>query len=214
MATVLSPTEQKVIIENVSWQTYEQLLADLADRSAPRLTYDRGRLQIMSPTSSYEELNRNLALVVTILAAALGLDVRNLGSTTFRREDLSRGFEPDSCFYVEHEPSVRGKARIDLSQDPPPDLVIEIDITSGSLDKFPIYLQVGVPEIWHYDGRRLIIHQLTGGLYQESETSRAFPNVRAAELDGLLRESLTRPSTQWLRALQEWADRQTTTGPL
>jgi len=211
MATVLSPTEQKVIIENVSWQTYERLLADLADRSAPRLTYDRGRLQIMSPTSRHEELNRNLALVVTILAAALGLDVRNLGSTTFRREDLSRGFEPDSCFYVEHEPSVRGKARIDLSQDPPPDLVIEIDITSGSLDKFPIYLQVGVPEIWHYDGRRLTIHQLTGGAYQESETSRAFPNVRAADLDGLLLESLTQPSTQWLRALQEWADRQATT---
>lgn len=211
MATVLSPTEQKVIIENVSWQTYEQLLADLADRSVPRLTYDRGTLQIMSPTSRHEELNRNLALIVTILAAALGLDIRNLGSTTFRREDLSRGFEPDSCFYVEHEPDVRGKAKIDLSQDPPPDLVIEIDITSGSLDKFPIYFQVGVPEIWHYDGSRLTIHQLTGGVYRESETSGIFPNVRATDLDRLLGESLTQPSTRWLKALQEWAEQQRTT---
>ena len=208
MTTVLGPAEQKVIIEDVSWQTYEQLLADLADRSAPRLTYDCGTLEIMSPTPRHEELNRNLALIVTILAAALGLDVRNLGSATFRREDLGRGFEPDSCFYVEHEASVRGKARIDLSQDPPPDLVIEVDITSGSLDKFPIYRQIGVPEIWRYDGRRLTIHHRTDDEYQEGETSRAFRGVKADDLNKLLEESLSRPSTQWLRSVQDWADRQ------
>jgi Uma2 family endonuclease len=116
MATVLSPTEQKVIIENVSWQTYEQLLADLADRSAPRLTYDRGTLQIMSPTSRHEELNRNLPLTVTILAAALGLDVRNLGSTTFRRGNGSKHCKsgptdrrrPD---YFETREGTRGRRR-------------------------------------------------------------------------------------------------------
>jgi Uma2 family endonuclease len=208
MTTVLGPAERKVIIEDVSWQTYEQLLADLADRSAPRLTYDRGTLEIMSPTPRHEELNRNLALIVTILAAALGLDVRNLGSATFRREDLGRGFEPDSCFYIEHEASVRGKARIDLSQDPPPDLVIEVDITSGSLDKFPIYRQIGVPEIWRYDGHRLTIHHRTDDEYQEVETSRAFRGVKADDLQRLLEESLSQPSTQWLRSVQDWADRQ------
>lgn len=208
MTAVLNPTEQKVIIENVSWQTYEQLLADLADRGAPRLTYDQGTLEIMSPTARHEELNRNLALIVTILSAALGLDVRNLGSTTFRREDLSRGFEPDSCFYVEHERAVRGKAKIDLRLDPPPDLLIEIDLTSGSLDKFPIYGQVGVPEIWRYDGSRLVVHHLAGGGYKEHETSRAFPGVGAADLTRLLQESLTQPSTEWLRSLQAWADEQ------
>lgn len=208
MTTVLSPSEQRVIIEDVSWQTYEQLLADLAGRSAPRLAYDCGTLEIMSPTPRHEELNRNLALIVTILAAALGLDVRNLGSTTFRREDLSRGFEPDSCFYIEHEASVRGKAKIDLSQDPPPDLVIEIDITSGSLDKFPIYAQVGVPEIWRYDGHRLTIFHLVDNECQESESSRAFSGIEAADLTRLLQASLSQPSTQWLRSLQEWADRQ------
>lgn len=208
MTTVLNPTEQKVIIENVSWQTYERLLSDLADRSAPRLTYDRGILEIISPTSRHEELNRNLALIVTILAAALGLDVRNLGSTTFRREDISRGFEPDSCFYIEHEASVRGQAKIDLNRDPPPDLVIEIDITSGSLDKFPIYRQVGVPEIWRYDGHRLTIYHLLNDEYRACESSRAFPEIKAANLARLLQESLTQPSTQWLRSLQSWADAQ------
>ena len=208
MTAVLNPTEQKVIIENVSWQTYERLLADLSDRGAPRLTYDQGTLEIMSPTARHEELNRNLALIVTILAAALGLDVRNLGSTTFRREDLSRGFEPDSCFYIEHESAVRGRAKIDLSRDPPPDLLIEIDLTSGSLDKFPIYGQVGVPEIWRYDGSRLAIHHLSGGEYQESESSRAFRGVEAADLARLLQQSLTRPSTEWLKTLQAWAEKQ------
>ena len=208
MTAVLNPTEQKVVLEDVSWQTYEQLLAEFADRSTPRLTYDRGTLEIMSPTARHEELNRNLSLVVTILAAALGLDVRNLGSTTFRREDLARGFEPDSCFYVEHESAVRGKAKIDLAQDPPPDLLIEIDITSGSLDKFSIYRQVGVPEIWRYDGHRLTVHQLAGDAYRESETSRVFRGVEAADLARLLQESLSRPSTEWLRSLQAWADAQ------
>ncbi len=208
MTSVLNPTEQKVIIENVSWQTYERLLADLADRSAPRLTYDCGVLEIMSPTPRHEELNRNLALIVTILAAALGLDVRNLGSTTFRREDLGRGFEPDSCFYIEHEAAVRGKAKIDLSQDPPPDLVIAIDITSGSLDKFPLYGQVGVPEIWRYDGHRLTIFHLLNDEYQASESSRAFRGITAADLAHLLQESLNQPSTQWIRSLQDWANRQ------
>lgn len=208
MTSVLSQPEQKVIIENVSWQTYERLLADLADRASPRLTYDCGILEIMSPTPRHEELNRNLALIVTILAAALGLDVRNLGSTTFRRADLGRGFEPDSCFYIEHEAAVRGKAKIDLTQDPPPDLVIEIDITSGSLDKFPLYRQVGVPEIWRCDGNRLTIFHLSDNAYQTSESSRALGEIEAADLTRLLQESLSQPSTQWLTSLQDWADRQ------
>jgi Uma2 family endonuclease len=212
MAAVLNSTEQKVIIEPVSWQTYERLLADLDDRSAPRLTYDCGVLEIMSPTARHEELNRNLALIVTIVAAALGLDVRNLGSTTFRREDINRGFEPDSCFYIEHEAAVRGKAKIDLSHDPPPDLVIEIDITRGSLDKFPIYGHVGVPEIWRYDSHHLTIFHLVDDEYQARESSRAFPEIKAADLAQLLQESLSQPSTQWLRSLQDWADRQKADG--
>lgn len=208
MAAVLNPTEQKVIIEHVSWQTYERLLTDLADRSAPRLTYDCGVLEIMSPTSRHEELNHNLALIVTILAATLDLDVRNLGSTTFRREDLNRGFEPDSCFYIEHEAAVRGIAKLDLNHDPPPDLVIEINITSGSLDKFPIYRQVGVPEIWRYDSHRLTIFHLLSDEYQARESSRAFREIKAADLAQLLQASLSQPSTQWLTSLQDWADQQ------
>ena len=144
MATDLSPPEQRVLLTGVSWDTYERLLTDLENQSAPRLTYDRGLLEITKPSGEHERYNRAVALLVEVLAEELNIDVDNLGSTTFRREDIERGFEPDSCFYIQNADKVRGKARIDLTTDPSPDLVIEIDITSGSLDKFPIYAQVGV----------------------------------------------------------------------
>src|ERR671939_1507804 len=167
MATVLSPPEQRVILHNVRWETYERLLADLQDSSAPRLTYDRGTLEIMSSSSEHERYNRTIAQVVEELAVEMEIDLDNLGSTTFRREDLDRGFEPDSCFYIQNAVRVRGKKRIDLTVDPPPDLVIEIDITSPSLDKFPIYAAVGVPEVWRYDGTHVTMYRLTGERYVE-----------------------------------------------
>jgi Putative restriction endonuclease len=116
-------TEQRVIIRFVSWTTYEHLLADLANQSSTRLTYDRGLLEIMCPLPEHEEWNRTIALLVEVLAEERRVDVRNFGSTTFRRADLARGFEPDSCFYIQHEADISGKSTIDLTVDPPPDLV-------------------------------------------------------------------------------------------
>lgn len=195
MATVLSPPEQRVILHNVSWETYERLLTDLQGSSAPRLTYDRGTLEIMSPSSEHERYNRTIAQVVEELAVETDIDLDNLGSTTFRREDLDRGFEPDSCFYIQNAPRVRGKKRIDLTVDPPPDLVIEVDITSPSLDKFSIFAQVGVPEVWRYDGNRLMIFGLFEGDYQERDTSIAFPSTSSADVTDFIKdsESMSRP---------------------
>jgi Uma2 family endonuclease len=119
MVTRLSPSDQKVLL-NVSWETYERLIADHLNSSAPRFTYDRGVLEIMSPSPEREESNRNLALLVEVLAEEMNIDVRDLGSTTFKRKDLKRGFEPDSCFYIQNEPRIAGKKKIDLKVDPPP----------------------------------------------------------------------------------------------
>jgi Uma2 family endonuclease len=145
--TVKSPPEQRTILHNISWETYQRLLADHADSSAPRFAYDRGTLEIMSPLAEHEEPNRAIALLVEVVAEELGRDLRNLGSTTLKRADVRRGVEPDSCFYLQNEPRVRGKTDINLGLDPPPDLVVEIDITSPSLDKLPIYAELGVPEV-------------------------------------------------------------------
>src|SRR5712691_10796692 len=181
-----APTEQRVIVHSVSWGTYERLLTDLANQSSTRLTYDRGILEIMCPLPEHEECNRTLALLVEVLAEEMHIDVRNFGSTTFRRADLARGFEPDSCFYIQHEADISGKSTIDLTVDPPPDLVIEVDITSDSLDKLPIYAQVGVPEVWRYDGQRLRISILTAERYLESETSLVLPLLTGPRLSEAL----------------------------
>src|SRR5206468_4924994 len=161
--------------------------------------YDRGTLEIMSPTTKHERYNRTIALLVEILAEELGIDVVSLGSSTFKRGDLERGFEPDSCFYIKNAERIIDKDELDLTVDPPPDLVIEVDITSGSLPKFPIYGQLGVTEIWRYDGRRLYIYQLVGDSYAESECSAAFSWLTSGVLTDLLEKGKTLKRTALLR---------------
>jgi Uma2 family endonuclease len=196
MATTTTPdvANQQVVLSNVSWETYEMLLEDLEGRSAPRLTYDRGQLEIMSPTPEHERLNRRINLIVDIVAAELDIRVDVLGSTTFRREDIDRGFEPDSCFYVAKADRVRGKKRIDLGKDPAPDLVIEIDITSSSIPKMPIFAHFGVPEVWQYDGSSLRMSKLEGNEYVSIDRSLAFPIITSRVLEDFLAKS------------QEWED--------
>src|SRR3990172_2174285 len=140
--------DPQVVLANVSWETYEKLLEDLANSSVPHLTYDRGWLEIMSPTHSHEKFNRTLNLIVEIVAAELNVRVDVLGSSTFKRKDIEQGFEPDSCFYVASAKRIRGKKKLDLAVDPPPDLVVEIDITTSSIPKMPIFARFGGPEAW------------------------------------------------------------------
>jgi Uma2 family endonuclease len=205
METVKSPAEQRVVLHNIGWNTYERLLADHENNSAPRFTYDRGELEIMSPSPEHEAFNRSIALLVEFLAAELGIDVYDLGSTTFRREDLERGFEPDSCFYIQNEEQVRGKDRIDLAVDPPPDLVIEIDITSPSFSKLPIYAQIGVPEVWRYDGERMTILVLEGSDYAETAESIVLPPVTSNVLTDFVEKSKSMKRTAWLNEVREWS---------
>jgi len=205
MITLVSPAEERVILHNVSWGTYERLLADFANQSAPHLTFDQGVLEIMTPLPEHEKYNRLIALLVAVVADALGINMADFGSTTFKRSDLERGFEPDSCFYVQHEPRVRGKSTIDLHVDPPPDLVVEVEITRGSLNKLPLYAQIGVPEAWRYDGRRLSIFKLEHGDYVEVDKSDALPSLTSVLLTRFLDEGKSLPHTTWLRMLREWA---------
>jgi Uma2 family endonuclease len=197
------PPEQRVVLRNVSWETYERLLTDHENSSVPHFTYDRGVLEIMSPLPEHEKYNRTIALAVEVLAEEMGIDVDDLGSTTFRRRDLQRGFEPDSCFYIQNEERIRGKARIDLTVDPPPDLVI--DITSPSLNKFPIYARLGVPEVWRYDGERLDIFELESGEYVERAESIALSSLTSDVLSRFVREGLTLGRRDWMRKVREWA---------
>jgi Uma2 family endonuclease len=194
-AVLRLPADPQVILHGVSWETYERLLEDLSDCSAPRLTYDQGELEIMSPTNEHEEYNRALNLIVEIVAAELEIRTRVLGSSTFKRKDLKQGFEPDSCFYVASAQRIRGKKRLDLAVDPPPDLVVEIDITSSSIPRKPIFAQFRVPEVWQYDGRTIRMSKLEGEVYVSLDRSLAFPILTPGVL------------ADFLSKCQKWEDR-------
>ncbi|MGE0681402.1 MAG: Uma2 family endonuclease [Candidatus Binatia bacterium] len=200
----LSEPSQRLILHGVSWATYQRLLDDFKDSHAAHFAYDRGVLEIMVLSTKHERPNRTLALLVEVLAEELNMDVQRLGSTTFTREDLDKGFEPDSCFYIQNEARVRGKEEIDLAVDPPPDLVIEIDITSPSLNKLPIYAQIGVPEVWRYDGRQVQMFTLANGQYANIEQSAIFPPLSSTVATQFLEESIKLQSTAWLRRVREW----------
>ncbi len=205
MATVVKVPEGRVALYDVSWSTYESLLADLGENSGVRLAYDRGTLEIISPSVEHERLNRTLNLLVEILASERGIDIENVGSMTVKRKELGGGFEPDSSFYVQNAERVRGKSRIDAEVDPPPDLMIKIEITHALLEKLPLYAAMGIPEIWRYDGERLRIFHLQEREYVERSKSLAFPGLAARTLSNLLAESKTERRSVWLKMLREWA---------
>jgi Uma2 family endonuclease len=203
MSAVASPSEQRIVLSDINWDTYERLLKDLEERSAPRLTFDRGVLEIISPFSDHEEANRTLSLLVELFAEEFGIELRNLGSTTFRREEFQRGFEPDSCFYIQNEPRVRSRRRIDLTVDPPPDLVIEIDLTNSSIDKFPLFAQLGVPEVWHVSSGKVEIFTLHRDHFRQVTSSAGLPLLRAAELTELMEASVSMTRILWLRHVRQ-----------
>ncbi len=211
MSTVLNlpkTTAARIVLPNVSWETYERLLTDLSDCSVPHLTYDRGRLEIMSPTSKHEKVNRNIELLVRITALEMNIEVDSLGSTTFKREDIARGFEPNSCFYVQNEAAIRGKEELDLLVDPPPDIVFEVDITSSSIDKRSLFAQFAVPEIWRYDDESIEILSLVNSVYVKTERSSALPFITARVLTDFIAQSLTLSGLEWMKKIRAWAQQQ------
>ncbi len=208
MAAPQQTIGQFVVIRNVSWETFERLLADHQDSSGVRLYYDNGMLEIKVPSAKHEKPNRALAQLIEVLAEEMNLDIERLGSTTFKRDDLLKGFEPDSSFYIQNAEAIAGKDTIDLAIDPPPDLVIEVDITSESLNKFPIFAGVGVPEVWRYDEGKVTIYKLEGDSYVKAEYSPSFPPMTSEMVTRFLEESTQMKSTAWLRRVREWAREQ------
>ena len=206
MVTIASPPAQRVVLYDVSWHTYESLLEDRGENRAPRFFYDRGVLEIVSPlTTAHEETSSTLALLVEVLAEEWSIDVKSVGSMTFKREDLQRAFEPDACFYLQNEERVRGRIQIEPAIDPPPDLVIEIDLSRSSLRKLPVFAAMGVPEVWRYAEARVRIYLLVDGNYVESDVSGALAPLTSDDLTRFVTESRTLRRTAWLRMVREWA---------
>jgi Uma2 family endonuclease len=202
---VTHATEQKVILEGVSWETYERLLAENLEKPGTRFAYDRGTLEIMVVSFNHEELCATIATLVNLIAAELEIDCADSRSTTFLRKDLAQGFEPDGSFYFRDPGRIRGKKEIDLRKDPPPDLVIEVDITSHSLNKLPIFWGIGVTEVWRYTKGRLRILERSESSYVETPMSSLLPRVQSSSLNDFIESRKVLKHNIWMREVREWA---------
>ncbi|ETX05975.1 MAG: hypothetical protein ETSY2_19840 [Candidatus Entotheonella gemina] len=182
MTTLAAPVTQRMILRGIRWHTYRQLAADLGEAPV-RLAYDRGTLEVMTPSFEHERINRLLSDMVQAIAFGKDLPIEHAGSTDFNREDVDRGFQPDSCFYFgDRVNAIQGKQRLGVSIDPPPDLVLEIDVTNRSLNKLPLYAAIGVPEVWRFDGGDLVVYCLRDGVYEVSDASDVLEGVRVDDL--------------------------------
>ncbi len=205
MSTVRVPVSQRLVLHGVDWDTYVRLLRAFGERPGLRLTYDRGVLEIMTLTFGHESWGHLLGRLVVALTEELGLPVAGGGSTTMRRRRQRRGLEPDECYWIANEALVRGKDRIDLRADPPPDLVLEVDVTSSSLDRMSMYAALGVPEVWRYADRVLTFHLLgPDGHYSPSAHSRAFPGVAPGDVARFLALRGQADENTILRQFRAW----------
>jgi len=204
MATVIQPVDQPVLMDGVSWHTYEALLADGGDHRRTRMAFDQGVLEIVTPSYEHEHVENIVTRVAEALMNARRQDYAPAGSTTFKNQGTERGFEPDASYYVEHAAQVRGLTRIDLETDPPPDLVIEIDVTHASMDKLPVYASLGVPEVWRHNAGSVQMYRLAGSSYVEVHDSTVIPGLSAARLTGFVRDSLTSPRPDWWHGVETW----------
>ena len=174
VAQVLSLPEQRITLHNISWDTYELLLEAFGEHRAARLTYDSGVLEFMVPLEEHENPSDLIGVFIRTLVEESGWNIKSLASTTLKRSDLKKGAEPDKCYYIQNESLVRGRT-VNLNFDPPPDLVVEVDITHTDINKNALYADFGIPEFWRYDGEVLKIYQLQSGEYQEQAISPTFP---------------------------------------
>ena len=171
----------------------EDLFAPAAHlRGCPgvRLTYDRGELEIMSPSLEHDDDSSILGRMVGILTEELDLPLKQGGSVTLRRRLRQRGIEADDCFWIANASRMAGRRRLNLRVDPPPDLAIEVDVSHSSLNRLAIYAALAVPEVWRLDGDALLFYVLhPGPAYLVGPTSRSFPLVAPADLLGFLQQA-------------------------
>jgi Uma2 family endonuclease len=201
------PPGHRVILHNISWEEFEAVLEELGEHRATRLAYSQGTLEIRMPLPKHEVAKVIIGDLVKILLEELEIDCEPFGSTTFKREDKACDVEPDDSFYIQNHAGMIGKERIDLRFDPPPDLVMEVDVTSKT--QLDTYETLGVPEVWLYEDDKLRINILRDGKYIESEISPTFPNLPILQaIPQFVEQSRTIGRSPTLRRFRQWVREQ------
>lgn len=199
--------EKRVVFRDLEWSAFKQIQRLLTERTRARFTYDNGVLEITMPLESHERFARLIERFIWILVGEMGLDMKTMGSTTLDREDLLKSAEPDNGYYIQNFDAVADHT-VDLSIDPAPDLVVEVDITNTDINKNILYASLGVPEFWRFNGRKWKILCLEEGDYVERDFSPTFPFVAKTDLYSFLEAALPREMSaeanlrKWVRALR------------
>ncbi|MBW4631563.1 MAG: Uma2 family endonuclease [Iphinoe sp. HA4291-MV1] len=208
MVTTATPAETRTILSNISWQTFKTMLAEMGSERKNRLAYDNGILEIMTPLMPHENSNRIIEGFVVVLCEELDLEFKRAGSLTLTRDNVERGGEPDSSYYIQNESIVRNRENIDLAIDPPPDFVLEVEYSKPKVDKSKIYAAIGVPEFWRYNGSVLRIYRLDDGQYTEVQTSPTFAPVQVKEIPRFIQETKKNGEMATTRAFRAWVKQQ------
>jgi len=195
-----------IVLHHVTWETYEKILDERNGSSNPHFFYHKGKLTIMPTSLEHKAIVYFLELFINLVTIEWQIDCVGFRSATFRREDIKDGFEPDSCFYFgENKMKMLGKKLFDGEQEPPPDLIIEVDITSLSLDRFKTFKDFGVPEIWRFNGEKMQILKLENSEYISVENSLLLPFVSPEKITELIYDSEKMRRLEWIGKVQTWA---------
>lgn len=209
MATIEKPPAAWVapghlLLRGIGWELYEQL-REVGENWGVRMTYDRGNLEMMSPSVGHEDYSQWLGRMVEAFTEELNIAIRGLGATTWKDPNREFGLEADRCYYIQNEARVRHLQEIDLSRDPPPDVVIEVEISRTAIGKVPLYAALGVPEVWRCkEGAVGMLLLSEDGQYVASERSRNLPALEPSELNRFLQLRTTTDETTWIRSFRAW----------
>ncbi|MGA2030692.1 MAG: Uma2 family endonuclease [Thermoguttaceae bacterium] len=207
MSVATPQAESRVLLSNVAWSTFEALLAENECRGT-RFAFDRGFLEIMSPSVEHERIKTLLGRMIEFMVVELNIPISSGGSTTLKDEMKQRGLEPDECYFVANEPRMRGRDDYDAAVDPPPDLAIEVGISRSALNKLAIYADFAVPEVWIHDGTALRVYHLQPeGGYVQQDHSRSFPFLPLDEVHRFLGRRNATDETTWIRSFRDWVRR-------
>ena len=192
------PSETRTVLENVRWDTFIEL-AEQRRGSVPRMTYDEGVLELMNPLRQHENIGRLIGRLIETYTEVKGIEIQSVASTTFKRRELKKAFEADESYYIKHAEQIRPKEEIDLTIDPPPDLVIEVEITSSAIRKLKLFATMGVPEVWRHDGERLEMFALKDSQYQPIEASQSLPGLNPYIINTILAKRFDCGETKLIR---------------
>lgn len=214
MAKKTKLSEQRIVLENISWQKFESLLSAMGTERTARFTYNRGRLELMTPLEEHDRCHKLIESLLLVLADAMKLPVEGYKALTLKRSDLNIAVEPETGYYIQHEQQVHGKGVIDLSIDPPPDLILDVSFNQSTFDRLSLYAAMGVPEVWQYVSQpgddflkgQLHIYGLEHHHYSEIANGFAFPFLPAGRILQFIDESDALGLMTALRSLRAWLE--------